>query len=115
MLDSKLQLKDGQTIACVGEPVDLALAAQRVDLADADAVLLTVRNHEQLREELLVLSEATAKGKLTWVAYPKARQLDTDLNRDLVRELVVAHGLDTVRQVALNDVWSTLRLKPLAS
>jgi hypothetical protein len=42
---------------------------------------------------------------------PKAGKLGTDLNRDRVRERVAEHGLATVRQVALDDVWSALRLK----
>ena len=37
-------------------------------------------------------------------------QLGTDLNRDRIRESIV--GLDTVRQVAIDNVWSALRLKP---
>ena len=49
---------------------------------------------------------------LTWVAYPKAGQLGTDLNRDVLAELVKAHGVQPVRQVALDDVWSALRLRP---
>ena len=45
------------------------------------------------------------------IAYPKAGKPGTDLNRDRVRERAAEHALDTVRQVALDDVWSALRLK----
>lgn len=40
-----------------------------------------------------------------------AGKLGTDLSRDLVAELVKALGVQPVRQVALDDVWSALRLR----
>jgi hypothetical protein len=49
---------------------------------------------------------------LTWVAYPKAGQLGTDLNRDKLAALLKADGVRPVRQIAIDDVWSALRLRP---
>jgi hypothetical protein len=40
----------------------------------------------------------------------KARQLGTDLNRR-VRDELQTSALDTVRRIAVNDVWSALRLR----
>jgi len=51
------------------------------------------------------------RGGTAWLAYPKARQLGTDLDRDIIRELVPEAGLDPVRQVSLDDTWSALRLR----
>ena len=53
-----------------------------------------------------------ARDALTWVAYPKAGKLGTDLNRDVLAELVKREDVRPVRQVALDDVWSALRLRP---
>ena len=39
----------------------------------------------ELRDDLV---SAAHRDALTWVAYPKARQLDTDLSRDVLAELV---------------------------
>jgi len=47
-----------------------------------------------------------------WVACPKARQFGTDLNRDILGELLRARGVQPVRQVSLDEVWSALRLRP---
>ena len=44
--------------------------------------------------------------RLASLAYPKARQLGTDLDRDFLR------GHLPVRQVALDDVWSAMRFRP---
>ncbi|HEY0870759.1 MAG TPA: hypothetical protein VGD55_10210 [Acidothermaceae bacterium] len=113
MLDKKLQLKDGHTIALIGDPVQLPLEAHPAGLETADAVLVFAVNHEKLQENLAALQSAARQGKLTWVAYPKAKQLDTDLDRDIIRDMVNQNGLDPVRQIALDDIWSALRLKAL--
>ncbi len=48
---------------------------------------------------------------MLWVAYPKAGQLGTDLNRDSLAQAVRAHGLEPVAQIAVDEVWSALRFK----
>jgi hypothetical protein len=55
---------------------------------------------------------AAQRDALTWVAYPKAGQLGTDLNRDSLAERMRAEGVRPVRQVALDAVWSALRFRP---
>jgi hypothetical protein len=50
-------------------------------------------------------------GGLLWATYPKAGQMDTDLKREVVWECAEAVGMDTVSQIAVDDVWSALRLK----
>jgi hypothetical protein len=42
-----------------------------------------------LQARFPLLAEMAGRGGLAWVAYPKARQLGTDLNRDLIRELAL--------------------------
>ncbi|HKU18659.1 MAG TPA: hypothetical protein VJP80_05285 [Candidatus Saccharimonadales bacterium] len=115
MLDKKLQLKDDQTIALIGNPVELGLTAPQTDAEQADAVLVFAANEAQLRQHLSELQQAAQRARLTWVAYPKAKLLDTDLNRDIVRAIANENGLDPVRQIAIDDTWSALRLKQLAS
>ena len=115
-LEGKLQLKPGQSVAVVNAPEDAALdlaghpVAERPD--HADAVIVYCTNQAQLDRFAEQFVPAASRDALTWVAYPKARQLDTDLNRDVLAELVKTHGVAPVRQVALDDVWSALRLRP---
>ena len=115
-LGGKLQLKPGQSVAIVNAPEDAALNLADHPVAaragDADAVIVYCTNQaelEQLRDDFV---PPARRDTLTWVAYPKARQLDTDLSRDVLAELVKTHGVRPVRQVALDDVWSALRLRP---
>lgn len=56
--------------------------------------------------------DAALKDRLAWVAYPKAGKLGTDLNRDVLAGLMLERGVQAVRQVAIDDVWSALRFRP---
>jgi hypothetical protein len=114
MLDKKLQLKDGQTIAVLHNPGPVDISASPASADVADAVLVYVVSRSDLEERIGTLTAADYRGALAWLAYPKAKQLGTDLNRDLIHDYAPAHGLDTVRQVAIDDTWSALRLKSLS-
>jgi hypothetical protein len=115
-LAAKLQLKPGQSIALVDTPgaadLDDVAAWPTAAPAEADAVLVFVPDARALHGAVPTLSAAAQRGALSWVAYPKGGGLGTDLNRDRVRAAVNERGLDTVRQIAVDDTWSALRLKP---
>lgn len=113
MLDKKLQLKEGQCIAVIGDAPQLQLDAGQSSLPDADAVLVFVTKETGLADALPTLKSAAGQSKLAWVAYPKAKQLSTDLNRDKIRDIANQNGLDPVRQIAIDETWSALRLKTL--
>jgi hypothetical protein len=115
-LAAKLQLKPGQPVAIVNAPEDAALELADNPIAagpgQAGAVIVYCANQaelERLRDDFVPPARRDA---LTWVAYPKARQLDTDLTRDVLARLVQAQGVQPVRQISLDDVWSALRLRP---
>ncbi len=115
-LAGKLQLGPGQSVAIVNAPAygALELAGHPVAdrLRDADAVIVYCTNQAELARLRDDVVSPARRDALTWVAYPKARQLGTDLNRDVLAELVKAHGVRPVRQVSIDDVWSALRLRP---
>jgi hypothetical protein len=54
----------------------------------------------------------TTRDGLAWIAYPKAGQLGTDLNRDILWKHLLASGVQGVRQIALDETWSALRFRP---
>jgi len=49
--------------------------------------------------------------RLAWIAYPKAGQLGTDLNRDILWRHLLKRRIRGVRQIAIDDVWSALRFR----
>ncbi|GAB3392521.1 hypothetical protein GCM10027568_19920 [Humibacter soli] len=115
----KLQLKPGVTVAVLGAPsgVDLGLDADAMvgDAARADAVIAFVTDSSAIDSVARPAIAAALEERLAWIAYPKAGQLGTDLNRDSLAARVIALGGRPVRQVSIDDVWSALRFRSSAS
>ncbi len=116
-LAGKLQLKPGQSVSIVNEPADIALDLggghpAAGDPSEADAVIVFATDRAELDGLRDQFVPPAARDALTWVAYPKAGKLGTDLNRDVLADLVKREDVRPVRQVALDDVWSALRLRP---
>jgi hypothetical protein len=113
---SKLQIKDGQRVLVANQPadVDLGLPAEAAtnDPTAADAVVAFVTRRSELHDVAAAAIEAGHRDQLAWVAYPKAGKLGTDLNRDSLNAAMNENGLQAVRQVAIDDVWSALRFRP---
>ena len=111
----KLQIKPGQSVAVMHEPkgVEIELDARAADDVDhADAVLLFATNKEELDQRARPFVEAARRDALAWLAYPKAGQLDTDLNRDILWEMLGERGIRPVRQISIDDTWSAVRFRP---
>ena len=114
-LAAKLQIKPGTIVAAVGAPADgpdLAGLGSQGEPADAGAVIAFVRRKDELPAQAEAAIAAARDDRLAWVAYPKGGQLGTDLNRDSLAATLKTHGIQPVRQVALDDVWSALRFRP---
>jgi hypothetical protein len=75
-------------------------------------LLIFVADRSALEEHRTEIVGSAASDRLTWVSYPKSGQLGTDLHRDSVAALLSTGGIQPVRQIALNDVWSALRFRP---
>jgi tRNA A37 threonylcarbamoyladenosine biosynthesis protein TsaE len=64
-------------------------------------------------DDLAPRLKAALKPKgILWLTYPKATgRLKTDLNRDILREIVIGFGLETVALFSVDETWSAMRLK----
>ena len=114
---AKLQIKPGQRIATVAAPEDVGpIAGGCTSAADtpasADVVVAFVRTRADLTTVAAPAIEAARGDRLAWIAYPKAGKLGTDLNRDILAASLSGQGIQPVRQVAIDDVWSALRFRP---
>ena len=109
-LEAKLGLNDHR-LRVVSPPSGLSLPS-RPGPGSQEALLVFVRDAAQLELRAEEVSASALADRLTWVAYPKAGQLGTDLNRDRLAELLGSKGVRPVRQIALDDVWSALRFRP---
>jgi hypothetical protein len=115
-LAAKLQIKPGTQVAVIGLPADgpdlAPLGSPASNPAAAGAVVAFTRRRDDLTGIAGPAVAAARQDRLTWIAYPKAGQLGTDLNRDSLASAVAEFGVRPVRQVSLDDVWSALRLRP---
>jgi len=117
----KLQVPAAATVVVLGRPdgVDLGIpddcvvVSDPASAADAQAVIGFLVHAADLETVAGPALAAAREDRLAWVAYPKSRQLGTDLNRDVLAGLVADHGVQPVRSVAVDGVWSALRLRPL--
>jgi hypothetical protein len=67
----------------------------------------------ELEKEIVELKKSLLPNGLLWIAYPKNKALETDLNRDKLHRFMKQHNLDGVSIVSLNDTWSAMRFKLL--
>jgi hypothetical protein len=114
-LAGKLQIKPGTLVAVVAAPAagpDLAGLQVTGRAAEAGAVIAFARRLADLPDVVQPAIDAARQDKLAWIAYPKAGQLGTDLNRDTLARSVEDRGVRPVRQIAIDEVWSALRFRP---
>ena len=112
-LAKKLNLKDGMKLKVVGKPSGMDLGdVETTTSAKAEAVLVFVKKLAEVDAKTGPMVELAKADKIAWVAYPKAGQLDTDLNRDILWKHLLKQDIQGVRQVALDDVWSAMRFRP---
>jgi hypothetical protein len=115
----KLRCREGMRIAVLGAPAGLEAAlaneagVERVNGLgkNLDLVLAFFTRKAHVVRDMRRLRDALAPKGMLWLGYPKAKALDTDLNRDILRETVAKVGLEAVAIVALDPVWSALRCK----
>lgn len=114
---AKLQIKPGASVLVGNAPEGFALELpESTRIAgpgeQADAVLVFVRDSSEVAPHSPPFVEAARRDAIAYIAYPKAGQLGTDLNRDVLWDMLRREGLRGVRQVSLDDVWSAMRFRP---
>ena len=117
-LARELQIKAGDSIALIGVPadIDVEMPEDVTVVADAEAaaaVLAFAHVSADLDTVAASALVAAREDRLAWIAYPKAGQLGTDLNRDGLAARAKERGVQPVRQVSVDEVWSALRFRPL--
>jgi|SRR5688572_11084985 len=112
-LAKKLNLKAAMKVRVLGKPRDVDLDdVHTTSSKSAEAILLFVHNLKELNAQSAPVIEAALADGLAWIAYPKSGQLGTDLSRDILWNHLLESGVQAVRQIALDEVWSALRFRP---
>ena len=114
----KLLLKPGMRLGFVNPPPGhldligpLPAGAEVVDPGEVDLLLAFAGNRAELEAAVSQFERVRGAG-LLWVAYPKGgARKGTDLNRDILQELLQARGLVGVSLIALDERWSAMRVR----
>ncbi len=124
-LARKLGLKDGQSVAFVGLPNNLAClhdaaAFRRIELAPdwralpegaRDVIHMFTTSAAEVDLALPVLRDMIEADGMIWVSWPKkASKVATDVTEDVIRSRALADVLVDVKVCAVDAVWSGLKL-----
>ncbi len=123
-LFEKLQLKDEKNLLIQGLPSSIEKQFAKLTYAKnvtpllkskkVDFALVFALSQHQLNNVLKEVFPALHEDTKLWVAYPKTTsKIVSDLNRDCSWELLTRNEYESVRQVALDHVWSAIRFKKL--
>jgi hypothetical protein len=123
-LFEKLQLKDEKNLLIQGLPssiekqfVKLSFSKNVTPLLKTkkiDFALIFAINHNQLCNILKEVLPAVSEDCKLWVAYPKSTsKIASDLNRECSWKILSDSDYESVRQVAIDHVWTAMRFKKL--
>jgi hypothetical protein len=117
----KMRIKEGQRFLLLNAPQGyqalLSDLPRDVSLTTAlsgtfDVIQCFVTSRSELEETLADLKTALSSKGILWVAYPKGTSsIETDINRDIIREYAETVGMKAVAIFSIDDDWSSLRLK----
>lgn len=112
-LAKKLNLKKGMKVRVVGKPAGVDLGdVETTTSGTADGIMVFVKTVADVDKTCGPAIEAAKEDRIAWILYPKAGQLGTDLNRDILWKHLQKRGIQGVRQIALDNVWSAMRFRP---
>jgi hypothetical protein len=79
--------------------------------AKASTAVVFVDDAASLRRILEKCGDQLSAAETLWIAYPKGNR--SYINRDSLWPIVAEYGMRPIGQVAVDDVWSALRFRPL--
>ena len=102
-------LSDASKAALIGPLPDGATI--QGELAGATVAIVVAEDAATIRGMLDSHAADLAKTSFFWVLYPKGNR--ADINRDSLWPIVAEFGMRPITQVAVDEVWSALRFRPL--
>jgi hypothetical protein len=112
-LGKKLLLKPGMKVALVGEPADQRSLYDGIETSSRtpDAVVVYAATAKDLAAVLPGARKRLGADGHLWIAYPKAKKLGTDLNRDSLWKQMEPAGFEGVRLISLDATWSAMMFR----
>ncbi len=119
----KLNLKDQKTLVVLNAPDSFSTHYQDLDpdvkivtqVADEGIRFLihVVTQQHEIEDSINQLASLLDGDAIIWYCYPKksSKNYTTDISRDNGWDAMGRHGLEPVRQVAIDEDWSALRFR----
>jgi hypothetical protein len=121
-IQKKLRLQPGHRALVINSPraysgilgtVGEGVRFVEAQSSDVDFVHLFVRNQADLDRYFDAALKSIKYDGLFWISYPKgSSKVETDLNRDILWELLKEKGIRPVTQVSIDETWSAMRFRP---
>ena len=119
-LAKKLGMKSGCKVLFINRPVhyfdlfedfpsdiEVLIGGKGEEL---DFIHLFVTSKEEFEDRYHHVKPLLKKDGLLWVSWPKGKsKIETDLNRDFIREFILHNGLVDVKVCSIDDDWSALK------
>jgi Bacteriocin-protection, YdeI or OmpD-Associated len=123
-LFEKLQLKDEKNLLIQGIPSSIEKQFAKLTYAKnitpllkskkVDFALVFALSQQQLNNVLREVFPALTSETKLWVSYPKtSSKIVSDLNRDCSWDFLIKNEYESVRQIAIDNVWSAIRFKKI--
>ena len=119
----KLGLKPGMRALVISAPsgyIDsLVPLPDRVEVSESlgsahDFVQFFATKKSEIAKSAKKLLQSAGPGALVWITYPKKTSgVDSDLSREAVWAAMEGTGWRPVSQIAIDEIWSALRFRPI--
>lgn len=113
---SKANLKKGGVI--LNAPQDLAALFVKKGFSTtlpkekSDVTILFLRNTDEFTLWMNIVLPKIAYDSNFWICFPKGASGKSNINKEILAKLVEEKGVKAVKQMAVNDSWSALRMRP---
>ena len=102
-------VSDPDLVPLIGPLPDGVTAAPGMD--GAEVAVVVVHDEPGLRALADAHRDVLGAPRALWLLYPKGNRIA--LNRDSLWRLMADYGVRPITQVAVDEVWSALRFRPL--
>jgi len=76
-----------------------------------DYIHFFTESKPELTKKFLSFKKSLNKNGIIWISWPKKlSKLQTDLTEDIIRNIALKNGLVDIKDCAIDDVWSALKL-----
>jgi hypothetical protein len=123
----KLNFKDQTVIFAINSPASFDVSLQAMsEMAvikkvvspgdEIEFILLFATRQEEMNNHVQQIAPLLKGDALFWICYPKgsSKKYQCDFNRDTGWHILGEYEMEPVRQVAIDEDWSSLRFRKVA-